>query len=295
MLNIGNTFILFNKQMKGNKREMIQFGVPIFERIKEEATSNKQTSNIEPIPALLRGAIDRLVQWQLIPEYKKPNGCIIDFFDEEEYSQPFLKPPHLDQPVSTLLLSESTMAFGRVLVNDNDGNYRGPLMLSLKEGSILVMRGNSADMARHVMCPSPNKRASITFFRVRPESNHGMSPPTSPTAGAMTLWQPGIGSPYEMPNGALGGYHPMDTMTKWGVFRTPVVMLAAPVRPMVLTPKRMCRGGTGVFLPWTTGSRKPPKHLPPRAQKRRLLAMASPVETHIADPGTETAIILEGK
>lgn len=51
-----------------------------------------------------------------------------------EYSQPFLKPPHLDQPISTLLLSESTMAFGRTLVSDNDGNYKGPLTLSLKEG-----------------------------------------------------------------------------------------------------------------------------------------------------------------
>lgn len=41
---IGETFILFNKQMKGNKRELIQFGVPIFGHIKEEATSNNQTS-----------------------------------------------------------------------------------------------------------------------------------------------------------------------------------------------------------------------------------------------------------
>lgn len=56
---------------------------------------------------------------------------------QDEYSQPFQKPPHLDQPVSTLLLSESTMAFGRTLVSDNDGNYRGPLMLSLKEGYTL--------------------------------------------------------------------------------------------------------------------------------------------------------------
>nr|POE46467.1 hypothetical protein CFP56_59017 [Quercus suber] len=98
---------------------------------------------------------------------QKTNGCIINFFEEGEYSQPFLKPPHLDQPISTLLLSESTMAFGRTLVSDNDGNYKGPLMFSLKEGSLLVMRGNSADMARHVMCPSPNKRTSITLFRVQ--------------------------------------------------------------------------------------------------------------------------------
>lgn len=53
-----------------------------------------------------------------------------------EFSQPFLKPPHLDQPLSTLLLSESTMAFGRILMSENDGNYKGPLMLSLKQGYV---------------------------------------------------------------------------------------------------------------------------------------------------------------
>ncbi|KDP21510.1 hypothetical protein JCGZ_21981 [Jatropha curcas] len=289
----GDSYILFNKQMKGNKRELIQLGVPIFGHIKEEAISNNQTSDLESIPALLESVIDHLVQWQLIPEYKKPNGCIIHFFDKEEYSQPFQKPPHLDQPISTLVLSESTMAFGRTLVSDNDGNYRGPLMLSLKEGSLLVMRGNSSDMARHVMCSSPKDRVSITFFRVRPDSNQGQSPPTSPMAGAMTLWQPSIPSPYAMPNGAVGGYDAMDMMSKWGVLRTPVVMLA-PMRPMVLSPKRMSRGGTGVFLPWTVGSRKPAKHLPPRAQKRRLLTLPS-IETHVTDSASETCVGVEGK
>lgn len=43
-VNIGDTFILFNKQMKGNKRELIQFGVPIFGHIKEEQAGNNQTS-----------------------------------------------------------------------------------------------------------------------------------------------------------------------------------------------------------------------------------------------------------
>jgi len=38
--------------------------------------------NIEPIPALLQGVIDHLIQWQLLPEYKRPNGCIINFFEE---------------------------------------------------------------------------------------------------------------------------------------------------------------------------------------------------------------------
>jgi hypothetical protein len=35
--NLGETFIFFNKQMKGNKREIIQPGVPLFQPTTEEA------------------------------------------------------------------------------------------------------------------------------------------------------------------------------------------------------------------------------------------------------------------
>lgn len=31
------------------------------------------------------------------------------------------------------------MAFGRTLVSDNDGNYKGPLMLTLKKGYVLQL------------------------------------------------------------------------------------------------------------------------------------------------------------
>lgn len=84
----------------------------------------------------------------------------------------------------------------------------------------------------------------------------------------------------------------MDAMAKWGVLRAPVVMLA-PMRPMVLSPKRtqQPQGGTGVFLPWTVRSRKPAKQLPPRAQKRHLLAYRS----HITDSASEAGIAVEGK
>lgn len=35
----GETFMFFNKQLKGNKREVIQLGAPIFQSTKEEETS----------------------------------------------------------------------------------------------------------------------------------------------------------------------------------------------------------------------------------------------------------------
>lgn len=37
---------------------------------------------IESIPEVLQTVIDHLVQWRLIPEGRKPNSCIINFFDE---------------------------------------------------------------------------------------------------------------------------------------------------------------------------------------------------------------------
>ncbi|GFY98770.1 oxidoreductase, 2OG-Fe(II) oxygenase family protein [Actinidia rufa] len=249
------------------------------------------SGHLEPIPTLLQGVIDHLVQWNVISENRKPNSCIINFFDEGAFSQPFLKPPHLEQPISTLLLSESMMAFGRTLVCDNDGNYKGSLMLSLKEGSLLVMRGNSSDMARHVMCPSPNKRVSITFFRVRPDKNENNSSTIPPLTRAVTLWQPGVPNPYPIPDEPLNGYEAMDVIPKWGVLRAPLLMLA-PIRPMVLSHRRgVPHGGTGVFLPWTVRSRKPAKHLPPRAQKGRFLALPSPVETHVSEPASDGKIV----
>ncbi|KAG6575886.1 RNA demethylase ALKBH10B, partial [Cucurbita argyrosperma subsp. sororia] len=282
----GETFVLFNQQVKGNRREMIQLGVPIFGQIRDDSANNSRTSNIEPIPPLLVAVIDHLIQWQLIPEYKRPNGCLVNFFEEGEYSQPFQKPPHLEQPISTLFLSESTMAFGRSIVSDNEGNYKGPLMLSLKEGSLLVMRGNSADVARHVICASPNKRVTITFFRVRPDYDQCQSPTPQQMSNAVTLWQPGVAGTCTLPNGATYGYEAMEVMPKWGILHAPVVMLA-PVRPMVMSPGRSQRDGTGVFLPWAVNSRKPAKHLPPRARKGRFLALPSPVETRRPDSSYE--------
>ncbi|RWW06858.1 hypothetical protein GW17_00029785 [Ensete ventricosum] len=196
---------------------------------------------------------------------------------QDEHSQPYFKPPHLDTPISTLLLSDTTMAFGRSLVSDHEGNYKGPLTLSINQGSLLVMRGNSADMARHVVCASPNRRIIITFVKVRAASH----PADSPTAlqqpsKTMALWQP---AQKVATAGIIAcGPHAMIPAA-WGLaLRSPVVMLPPP-RAMVMSPnKKAPRGGTGVFLPWTVGPKKYTRHLPPRIQKRRLPSLPSPLE-----------------
>lgn len=142
------------------------------------------------------------------------------------------------------------------------------------------MRGTSSDTARHVMCSSQNKRVSVTFFKVRTEMDNNPS-------RAMTLWQPGVPTPRPMPN----TYGPMNMMPKWGLLRAPLVMLS-PVRPLLMGPRRVPRGGTGVFLPWNSSSRKHhAKHLPPRAQRGRFPALPSAVESRKPDTVSDSGVM----
>lgn len=155
------------------------------------------------------------------------------------------------------------------------------------------MRGNSADMARHVMCPSPNKRVSITFFRVREGSYQGQSTNPHPmTTTAMTVWQPGTASPLALPNGPISGHEAMGMIPKWGMIGPPMFMLA-PMNPMTMNPSKLPRGGTGVFLPWKGHPRKHSRYLPPRAHKGRV-ALPSPVESHREGSTSEPTIAVEG-
>lgn len=43
------------------------------------------SGNIEQIPVLLQSVIDHLVQWHVLPENRKPNGCIINYFEEVNF------------------------------------------------------------------------------------------------------------------------------------------------------------------------------------------------------------------
>ncbi|KAL8160652.1 hypothetical protein V2J09_002189 [Rumex salicifolius] len=278
----GETYVLFNKEVKGSKREQVHLGAPIFGHIQDEAASRKQKTTIEPIPALLLSVIDHLAQWHIIPEARRPNGSIINYFDEGEYSQPFLKPPHLDQVICVLLLSESTLAFGRTLANDGEGNFKGSLTLPIKQGSVLVMRNKSADLARHAMCSSPSKRVSITFYRVHISSQANAFPPLTP---AMTQWQPGN----PMPRGFIPPMNP-----RWGLIHAPV-LTCSPLSPVMVSPiRKVPRGGTGVFLPCGPKQRKPKKQYPPRARKGRFFGLPA-VDAHafetMSDPGYETRVV----
>lgn len=181
----GQTFVVFKRPMKGHGREMIQFGVRSIDApLEEEIKTGRVKDLVEPIPTVLQDVINRLLQWQIIPENTRPNSCIINFFNEGDHSQPHISPAHFARPFWTIsLLSECTMVFGRAITINHPGDYKGPLKLSLPSGSLIVMQGNSADVSKYSICSSPGQRVTITFVKVQPKKGStiptGMSRPSS--------------------------------------------------------------------------------------------------------------------
>ncbi|KAJ0253418.1 hypothetical protein HA466_0111120 [Hirschfeldia incana] len=246
----GEAYVSYKRPNRGHGREMIQLGLPIADTMPDDDESSiKDRRRIEPIPPFLSDIIERFVSKQIIPV--KPDACIIDFFNEGDHSQPHMFPPWFGRPVGILSLSECEFTFGRVIVSDHPGDYKGSLKLSLTPGCLLLVEGKSADLAKFAIHSIPKQRILITFTKSQPRNSIGdsnwsplpsRSPQNhyrnrhltaSPNNGAVqTIFKvpsPPLASP--MPPFQGGGVLPVGT--SWPL----------PPQPRVPIP------GTGVFLP----------------------------------------------
>lgn len=80
--------------------------------------------------------------------------------------------PHIDhhdfvRPFCTLsLLCTAPILFGSKLDIVGPGEFKGTTRLTLPPGSVLVLAGNGADVAKHCIPAVPEKRISITFRKM---------------------------------------------------------------------------------------------------------------------------------
>lgn len=283
------TFVVSKRPMKGHGKEMIQLGVPVADAPPDvdSVTGISKDKKVETIPSLFQDIIERLASLQVMTV--KPDACVVDFYSEGEHSQPHNWPPWFGRPVYMLFLTECDMTFGRIIVSDHPGDYRGVVKLSLVPGSLLVMQGKSTDYARHAL-PSINKhRILVTFTKSQPKSSlpndyqrlappaashwapppsrspnhmrHQLGPkhyPTAPATGVLPA--PSIRAP---PNGMQPLFMPAPVAPAMS-FPTPVPIppgstgwTSAPRHP----PPRIAVPGTGVFLP-PPGSGSSSQHIP---------------------------------
>ncbi|KAK3184837.1 hypothetical protein Dsin_032123 [Dipteronia sinensis] len=81
-------------------------------------------------------------------------------------------PPHIDhhdflRPFCTVsFLTECNILFGSNLKVLSPGEFSGPVSIPLPVGSVLILNGNGADIAKHCVPAVPAKRISITFRKM---------------------------------------------------------------------------------------------------------------------------------
>ena len=97
----------------------------------------------------------------------RPDSCIINFYTEGDCIPPHID--HLDftRPFVTLsLLSEQSILFGASIAIVDEGEFAAPFACALPLGSVLVLDGNGANVAKHCVPSVRADRVSITFRKI---------------------------------------------------------------------------------------------------------------------------------
>ncbi|KAL1315353.1 hypothetical protein HN51_042120 [Arachis hypogaea] len=165
------TFSAPQKWMRGKGRQTIQFGCCYNYAVDRDGNPPGilQSEMVDPIPDLFKVIIRRLIKWHVLPPTCVPDSCIVNIYEEGDCI-----PPHIDnhdfvRPFCTVsFLSECNILFGSNLKVIGPGEFDGSLAIPLPVGSVLVLNGNGADVAKHCVPAVPTKRISITFRRMDP-------------------------------------------------------------------------------------------------------------------------------
>ncbi|XP_061360945.1 RNA demethylase ALKBH9B-like [Gastrolobium bilobum] len=165
------TFTAPKKWMRGKGRETIQFGCCYNYAVDRDGNPPGilPRGSVDPIPDLFKVIIRRLIKWHVLPPTCVPDSCIVNIYEEGDCI-----PPHIDshdflRPFCTVsFLSECNIVFGSNLKIVGPGEFDGSFTIPLPLGSVLVLNGNGADVAKHCVPAVPMRRISITFRKMDP-------------------------------------------------------------------------------------------------------------------------------
>mmetsp|Transcript_492 Transcript_492/g.984 ORF Transcript_492/g.984 Transcript_492/m.984 type:complete len:357 (+) Transcript_492:245-1315(+) len=152
---------------QGNKREAIMYG-GFFDF--NRARPGKR-GLVPPFPPILDRLVDHLISNNYLPEEVRPDSCIINQYDVGDCI-----PPHVDhssyyRPISTLsLLGEEPMLMGSRFRTVRPCTWAPTCGTSipLARRSLLVLGGNSGDIAKHCISACKGPRISITLRKQPP-------------------------------------------------------------------------------------------------------------------------------
>ncbi|CAI9287149.1 unnamed protein product [Lactuca saligna] len=163
------TYTQPTKWMRGKGRITIQFGCCYNYAVDKNGNPPGiiREEEVDPLPQVFKQMIKRMVRWHVLPPTCIPNSCIVNIYEEGDCI-----PPHIDhhdfvRPFCTAsFLTECNILFGSSLKIVGPGEFTGPVSIPLPVGSVLILKGNGADVAKHCVPAVPAKRISITFRKM---------------------------------------------------------------------------------------------------------------------------------
>ncbi|KAK7331621.1 hypothetical protein VNO80_28358 [Phaseolus coccineus] len=158
------------KWMRGKGRVTIQFGCCYNYAVDKSGKPPgiMRDEEVDPLPPVFKQMIKRMVRWNIIPSSCIPDSCIVNIYEEGDCI-----PPHIDhrdfvRPFYTVsFLSECKILFGSNLRVVCAGEFAGPICISLPVGSVFVLNGHGANIAKHCIPSVSTKRISITFRKMK--------------------------------------------------------------------------------------------------------------------------------
>eukprot|EP00578_Thalassiosira_sp_NH16_P005345 CAMPEP_0181140124 /NCGR_PEP_ID=MMETSP1071-20121207/35143_1 /TAXON_ID=35127 /ORGANISM="Thalassiosira sp., Strain NH16" /LENGTH=358 /DNA_ID=CAMNT_0023227067 /DNA_START=98 /DNA_END=1174 /DNA_ORIENTATION=- len=152
---------------QNNQREMIMYG-GFFDF--NRARPGKR-GLVPPFPPILEKLVDHLVSKKYLPSDVRPDSCIINQYDKGDCI-----PPHVDhssyyRPISTLsLLGEEPMLVGSRFRTVRSCTWAPTCgkAIPLPRRSLLVLGGNSGNIAKHCVSACRGPRISITLRKQPP-------------------------------------------------------------------------------------------------------------------------------
>jgi len=161
----GRTYSAPRKWMRGKGRVTVQLGC-CYNYARDPAGNPPGIIPRELVcglPPLLHDLLDRMTAAGIFTRATRPDSCIINFYSEGDCIPPHIDHHDFSRPFVTLsLLSEQSILFGTDIAILDQGDFDAPVRLALPIGSVLVLNGNGADVAKHCIPAVSKDRISIT-------------------------------------------------------------------------------------------------------------------------------------
>lgn len=155
--------------MRGKGRVTLQFGCCYNYAVDKNGNPPGIVRNeeVDPLPAVFKQMIKRMVRWNIVPSTCIPDSCIVNIYEEGDCIPPHIDHHDFERPFYTVsFLNECNILFGSNLKVVSAGEFAGPVSISLPVGSVFVLNGNGADVAKHCIPSVSSKRISITFRKM---------------------------------------------------------------------------------------------------------------------------------